>query len=311
MLPSVVNLLRHFPQFYEVIVRCARKTEVSLWEYLFSIVGDPKALFNHCLENNELKTATSFLIIIQTLEPFSISSKLQVNLLERTLEAEDFELCGEIVRYLTSVGSRLTTEMEAAGRQDGTRSGLIAISAEEEQAFYVDILISRHARKLMQHHRIRTLGKLASTLNFPLVEWLRKERYRTALITDMMVTFKDLHKQFDWPWTHMSPRRLSEDHKNSPPLASPLNPVLQSALRRNSLPSSSSVSDIPGSTQSLDKTDMNMVSRRVIFDEPMSRASSEFGIDSPRFPRRRAQSLIPDHIARRVNRRLDVENELR
>ena len=123
VLPSVVQMLRNFRQFHEVIVRCARKTEVSLWEYLFSIVGDPKQLFSDCLQEGELKTATSYLIILQTLEPFAVSSKLQVDLLEKALEAENFELCGEIVRYLTSVGTRLVAENDAGDRQDGSRRG--------------------------------------------------------------------------------------------------------------------------------------------------------------------------------------------
>lgn len=52
----------------------------------------------------------------------------------------------------------------------------MAISAEEEQTFYIDILVSRHARKLMKRGAIRTLGKLASLLNFPIVDWMYKER---------------------------------------------------------------------------------------------------------------------------------------
>lgn len=168
LLPLVVRLLKHFDQFHEVIVRCARKTEVSMWEYLFSIVGDPKSLFTHCLESGHLKTATSYLIILQTLEPFSVSSKLQVDLLEKTLEQENFELCSEIVRYLTSVETRLTAESAAANRQDGSRRGyakinlkfmiiyrLLAISTEEEQTVRLTgadllpilLVLHRHSHK--------------------------------------------------------------------------------------------------------------------------------------------------------------------
>lgn len=57
----------------------------------------------YCLTHNLLKTAMQYLIIIQTLEPYAVSSRLQVDLLEKTLNEEEFELCAEIVRYLTSV----------------------------------------------------------------------------------------------------------------------------------------------------------------------------------------------------------------
>lgn len=95
-----------------------------MWKYLFAIVGDPKELFAHCLANNDLRTATSYLIIIQTLEPYAVSSRLQVELLERTLEVEDFALTSEVVRYLTSVGSRLMSEIDAGGSAvSGRRQG--------------------------------------------------------------------------------------------------------------------------------------------------------------------------------------------
>ena len=134
LLPSVINFLRYFPQFLDVIVRCARKIEVTLWEYLFSIVGDPKDLFSYCLDTNNLHTATSYLIVIQTLEPSSISSRLQAELLQRTLESENFELCSEIVRYLAAVNAKgqeiVQTFSETAS---GSQSSLQALSPEDEQ----------------------------------------------------------------------------------------------------------------------------------------------------------------------------------
>jgi RAB6A-GEF complex partner protein 1 len=76
LLPSVVKLVERFPSFLDVIAHCARKTEVATWEYFFSIVGDPKLLFQRCIEEGRLQTATSYLIIIQNLEPISISAKV-------------------------------------------------------------------------------------------------------------------------------------------------------------------------------------------------------------------------------------------
>jgi len=45
VLPTVVEFLDHFDASLDVVVGCARKTEVTRWRRLFSIVGNPKSLF--------------------------------------------------------------------------------------------------------------------------------------------------------------------------------------------------------------------------------------------------------------------------
>ena len=45
ILPSVIEFLDHFDVALDVVVGCARKTEMARWRRLFDIVGDPKTLF--------------------------------------------------------------------------------------------------------------------------------------------------------------------------------------------------------------------------------------------------------------------------
>lgn len=45
LLPLVVEFLDHFPQALDVVVGCARKTEVARWGFLFDVVGPPRDLF--------------------------------------------------------------------------------------------------------------------------------------------------------------------------------------------------------------------------------------------------------------------------
>ncbi|KAG0227961.1 hypothetical protein BGW41_003585 [Actinomortierella wolfii] len=115
VLPKVVQFLQQFPTlFLEVVVSCARKTEVALWEYLFTIVGNPKDLFEQCLASDQLKTATSYLLILHTLEPLQhTTSQDTVRLLERTLQAQDYELCKELVRFLNSIDTSGATLQQA------------------------------------------------------------------------------------------------------------------------------------------------------------------------------------------------------
>jgi len=45
VLPAVVEFLDHFDVALDVVVGCARKTELTRWRRLFSVVGNPKSLF--------------------------------------------------------------------------------------------------------------------------------------------------------------------------------------------------------------------------------------------------------------------------
>ena len=45
VLPTVIEFLDYFDAALDVIVGCARKTEVTRWKRLFDIVGNPKTLF--------------------------------------------------------------------------------------------------------------------------------------------------------------------------------------------------------------------------------------------------------------------------
>lgn len=76
---------------------------MALWGRFFSIAGDPKELYQRSLDCGAYNVATSYLIIIQTLEPLEVSSKLAIMLLEQTLNAEDFETGSELYRFLKSI----------------------------------------------------------------------------------------------------------------------------------------------------------------------------------------------------------------
>lgn len=45
VLPAVIEFLDHFDASLDVVVGCARKTELTRWRHLFNVVGNPKGLF--------------------------------------------------------------------------------------------------------------------------------------------------------------------------------------------------------------------------------------------------------------------------
>jgi len=103
LLPRVIQFIREFPVFLETVVHCARKTELALWPHLFSIVGNPKDLFQQCIDSDKLSTAASYIIVLHNLEQKSISKQYATTLLNKATERGDHALVKDLVRFLNAI----------------------------------------------------------------------------------------------------------------------------------------------------------------------------------------------------------------
>lgn len=103
LLPSVLEFIQEFPVYLQTVVQCARKTEIALWPYLFSMAGKPKDLFQQCITQNQLEIAASYLIILQNLEPSSVSRQYATMLLDTALEQKKWDLAKDLVRFLRAI----------------------------------------------------------------------------------------------------------------------------------------------------------------------------------------------------------------
>ena len=103
LLPRVIDFIKEFPFFLQTVVHCARKTELALWPHLFSIVGNPKELFQRSMQEGQLETAASYIIILQNLERSSISKQYATQLLEVALNSGRWQLAKDLVRFLSAI----------------------------------------------------------------------------------------------------------------------------------------------------------------------------------------------------------------
>ena len=270
LLPSVVDFIRSFPVYRETVVRCTRKTEVALWQYLFAAVGSPRDLFLECLRRRELHTAASYLIILQSLEPTSVARQHATQLFDAALESCSWALAKELVRFLraidpddceeptsprpsnlrpsfpsplspphaageedlslvlgTLVGprtrststtaavtksattsppadhpslARSSSETKPKLRKVSTSSSLNTSKETSADEFFIDVILARHARKLLTGGKLGELGRFAAHLDFHLVTWLRKEAGRAGEVGDWGAALGALHSDFCWPW---------------------------------------------------------------------------------------------------------------
>ncbi|XP_007230663.3 guanine nucleotide exchange factor subunit RIC1 [Astyanax mexicanus] len=252
LLPTVAKFITEFPLFLRTIVHCARKTEFALWNYLFAAVGNPKDLFEECLMAQDLDTAASYLIILQNMEVPAVSRQHATLLFNTALEQGKWDLCRHMIRFLKAIGSGesetppstpTTQEPSSTGGFEFFRNRSISLSqsadsvsagkfnlqktfsmptgpsakgkdSESAENMYIDMMLWRHARRLLEQVRLRDLGCFAAQLGFELIGWLCRERTRVARVEDFVTALKRLHEDFLWPFPVIPASSISSPFKN-------------------------------------------------------------------------------------------------
>eukprot|EP00743_Colponemidia_sp_Colp-15_P013957 GILK01016399.1.p1 GENE.GILK01016399.1~~GILK01016399.1.p1 ORF type:complete len:515 (+),score=91.18 GILK01016399.1:35-1546(+) len=101
LLASTVQLTRQFPNFLDIVVACARKTDQNhSTKLLFPLVGDPRTLFEECFQLGRLRTASWYLLLLQNQEGPSVRHTHALRLLEAALSAHQLELVVDLIRFV-------------------------------------------------------------------------------------------------------------------------------------------------------------------------------------------------------------------
>ncbi|NWS68636.1 RIC1 protein, partial [Crotophaga sulcirostris] len=253
LLPTVAKFITEFPLFLQTVVHCARKTEYALWNYLFAAVGNPKDLFEECLMAQDLDTAASYLIILQNMEVPAVSRQHATLLFNTALEQGKWDLCRHMIRFLKAIGSGETETPPATPttQEPSSSSGFeffrhrsVSLSQSAEnlhskfnltktlsmpsgpsgkrwskdsdcaENMYIDMMLWRHARRLLEEIKLKDLGCFAAQLGFELIGWLCKERARAARVEDFVFALKKLHKDFLWPFPVLPASSINSPFKN-------------------------------------------------------------------------------------------------
>ncbi|XP_062333817.1 guanine nucleotide exchange factor subunit RIC1 isoform X1 [Osmerus eperlanus] len=85
---------------------------------------------------------------------------------------------------------------------------------ESAENMYIDMMLWRHARHLLEQVRLKDLGCFSAQLGFELIGWLCRERTRVARVDDFVTALKRLHRDFLWPFPVIPACSLSSPLKN-------------------------------------------------------------------------------------------------
>ncbi|KAL1253507.1 hypothetical protein QQF64_018200, partial [Cirrhinus molitorella] len=100
--------------------------------------------------------------------------------------------------------------------------------SDSAENLYIDVMLWRHARHLLEQVRLRDLGCFSAQLGFELIGWLCRERTRVARVDDFVTALKCLHKDFLWPFPVIPACSISSPLKNGR-----CRPVLSSRLLKS------------------------------------------------------------------------------
>ncbi|KAJ9171414.1 hypothetical protein P3X46_014788 [Hevea brasiliensis] len=195
LLEKTCDLIRNFPEYLDVVVSVARKTDGRHWADLFSAAGRSTELFEECFQRRWYRTAACYILVIAKLEGPAVSQYCALRLLQATLDESLYELAGELVRFLLRSGKeygQTSTDSDRLSprilgyflfRSSYRKTPLDKSTSFKEQSAHVasvKSILESHASYLMSGKELSKLVAFVKGTQFDLVEYLQRERYGSA-----------------------------------------------------------------------------------------------------------------------------------
>ncbi|XP_047307379.1 guanine nucleotide exchange factor subunit RIC1-like isoform X1 [Impatiens glandulifera] len=195
LLVKTCDLIRNFPEYFDVVVSVARKTDGRHWTELLSAAGRSTELFEECFQRRWYRTAASYILVIAKLEGSAVSQYCALRLLQATLDESLYELAGELVRFLLRSGREyepVTDEEKLSPRFFGyffpsnnkspSFESKSSPSFKEQNPHITSVknILESHASYLMSGKELSKLVAFVKGTQFDLVDYLQRERYGSA-----------------------------------------------------------------------------------------------------------------------------------
>ncbi|XP_074326367.1 uncharacterized protein LOC141664337 isoform X2 [Apium graveolens] len=200
LLEKTCDLIKKFPEYFDVVVSVARKTDGRHWADLFSAAGRSTELFEECFQRRWYRTAAGYILVIAKLEGPAVSQYCALRLLQATLDESFYELAGELVRFLLRSGREYDPPASDSEKLSPRFLGYFSVpssfrrqsvepkspSYKEQNAHIASVknILESHASFLMSGKELSKLVAFVKGTQFDLVEYLQRERYGSARLDD-------------------------------------------------------------------------------------------------------------------------------
>ena len=190
LLGPAINLVRGFPDFLEVVVRVARKTDPQQWPSLFRHTGMPSNLLEAAVRTGAYRTACCYLVVVETLEGADAGQDCALHLLQEALAVGQYGVTGDLVRFLvrSARDMQYTLEQMATSQplskiwQGLTNLGLTSQEARREEVLKAAVhkLLTHHSSLLLKKHDFRSLASFLRNTGFDIIPHLRESAENNA-----------------------------------------------------------------------------------------------------------------------------------
>lgn len=159
LLPAALAFLDHFDVALQVIVRAARKTEVSRWAYLFDAAGRPSDLMQRCLDRGDYASAGAYLLVVHEMEDRPTSIQATATALACFEENEEWEILRHALSFLHGVDQNGETLRVCASIAAKLVRGKSLLSMENDLEGAQEVPLSRTPFQPKQSSRKYSLNE--------------------------------------------------------------------------------------------------------------------------------------------------------
>ena len=113
VLKKSIALLSELPNYLDIVVSVARKTDNTRWEALFKHAGKPSVLCHRALESKRVRIAACYILVVDKLEGEDVGRATAKEVMQAALEAREYELVEDLIKFLLKpIGARERREIE-------------------------------------------------------------------------------------------------------------------------------------------------------------------------------------------------------
>ena len=189
ILQQSIALLSELPNYLDIIVSVARKTDNTRWDSLFKYAGKPSDLCIKALESNQTRIAACYILVVDKLEGEDMGRKIAVRVMNRALEAREYRLVEDLIKFLLKPVDASSLPRDE-NKIEGVFSRMLNVIAPRpknvvtvpergEDAFALDDseqeLLKSHLDSLAQDKDVVSMGAFISNTSFDGVSYMKHE----------------------------------------------------------------------------------------------------------------------------------------